>query len=52
MTEVVGRLVELGELRKPMKIRESTKKAQSSELVSIGGSGTRSEGPSIRMVMQ
>jgi hypothetical protein len=35
-----------------MKAREGTKKAQSSELVSIGGSETRSEGPSIRMVMQ
>jgi hypothetical protein len=52
VTEEMGRLVELGELRKPMKIREGTKKAQSSELVSIGGSETRSEGPSIRMVMQ
>lgn len=52
MTEEVGRLVELGELRKPMKIREGTRKAQSSVLVLNGGSETRSEGPSIRMVMQ
>jgi hypothetical protein len=52
VAEEVGRLVELGELRKPMKAREGTKKAQSSELVLNGGSETRSEGPSIRMVMQ
>ena len=51
MTEEVGRLVELGELKKPMKIREGTRKAQSSELV-LDGSETRSEGPSILIVMQ
>jgi hypothetical protein len=52
VTEGVGRLVELGELRKPMKIREGTGKAQSSVLILNGGSETRSEGPSIRTVMQ
>ena len=52
MTEKMGRLVELGELRKPMKIREGTRKAQSLELVLNGGSEIRSEGPSIRIVMQ
>jgi len=52
VTEEVGRLVELGELRGLMKAREGTKKAQSSELVLNGGSETRSEGPSIRIVMQ
>ncbi|MCD6199518.1 MAG: hypothetical protein J7K15_13285 [Deltaproteobacteria bacterium] len=52
MREEVGRLVEFWELRRLMKARESTKKTQSSELVSIGGSDTRSEGPSIRIVMQ
>ncbi len=46
MTEGVGRLVELGELRKPMKIREGTRKAQSSELVLNGGS-VDSQGGSI-----
>ena len=51
MTEKVGRLVEPGELRKPMKIREGTRKAQSLVLV-FNGSDTRNEGPSIRMVMQ
>jgi hypothetical protein len=39
---------EIGELRKQMKIREGTRKAQSSVLVLSGGSETRSEeGPSI-----
>ena len=38
MTEEVGRLVEIGEFRKPMKIREGTRKAQSSVLVLNGGS--------------
>lgn len=52
MTEEVGQLMEIGELRKPMKIREGTRKAQSLVLVLNGGSETRSEGPSIRMVMQ
>ena len=44
--------MELGELKKPMKIREGTGKAQSWVLVLNGGSEIRSEGPSIRMVMQ
>ena len=52
MTEEMGRLVELGELRRLMKIREGASKAQSSVLVLNGGLETRSEGPSIRMVMQ
>jgi len=52
VTEKVGRLVELGELRKSMKIREGARKAQPSVLVLNGGLETRSEGPSIRMVMQ
>ncbi len=52
MTEEVERLLELDKLRKPMKIREGTGKAQSLELVLNGGSEIRSEGPSIRMVMQ
>jgi hypothetical protein len=52
VTEEVGRLVELWELKKPMKIREGTRKAQFFVLVLNGGSETRSEGPSIRMVMQ
>ena len=51
MTEDVGRLVELGELSKPIKIREGTEKAQPLVLV-LNGPDTRSEGPSIRMVMQ
>jgi len=38
VTEEVGRLMELGELRKQMKIREGTRKAQSSVLVLNGGS--------------
>lgn len=52
MTEEVGRLVELRELRKQMRIREGTRKAQSSLLVLNGGSDTRNEGPSIRIVTQ
>ena len=52
MREEVGRLVGLWELRKPMKIREAISKAQSSVLVLNGDSETRSEGPSIRMVIQ
>jgi hypothetical protein len=52
VTEEVGQLMKIGELRKPMKIREGTRKAQPSVSVLNGGSETRSDGPSIRMVMQ
>lgn len=51
MTEEMELLMEIVELRKPMKIREGTRKAQSLVLV-LDGSETRNEGPSIRMVMQ
>ena len=50
MAKEVGRLLEIGKLRRPIKIREGTRKTQSSVLVLYGGSETRSEGPSIQFM--